>query len=406
MSSDYVVLTFPDLQLTPAGVATGVALLESRRAFLAAVARGIEAFRPTNDLAIRALLGLAAAAPRRADRGGASVLAGIGSVVVRQWMPIEELQHILQGTGVVAWGTEPFELADVAGTLGQEARDWHLTSTNVRGAGTDGAGVVVGMLDASMPTSNRDVLGIPAENYKEFFCPGNGELSYHSAATATLLCDGELGAAPAVEVVLAAVARSVAPGVVRGDPGDVVRGVEWLLQWDRGGRQVSVISASIAMSKKDMDGFLLALELAAKWRELPIIVAGSGNEGTIDEPSIAVPAGLAGVIAVGAATAARAVAERSGWAREPIAKPELVAPGVAVYTVDPTGGIGPRDGTSFAAPIVAGLVARLLASGVPSAEVVRRVTTEYVRDIDGEVRDGAGMLLVPEGGVHSPPVSG
>jgi hypothetical protein len=79
------------------------------------------------------------------------------------------------------------------------------------------------------------------------------------------------------------------------------------------------------------------------------VVAAAGNDGNY-YPSY--PAAYPGVLSVGATTQARAAAAFSSYG-----KVDVTAPGQDVPTINPAGGISIVDGTSFASPIVAGVIA-------------------------------------------------
>lgn len=79
------------------------------------------------------------------------------------------------------------------------------------------------------------------------------------------------------------------------------------------------------------------------------IVAAAGNDGNY-YPSY--PAAYPGVLSVGATTQSRAAAVFSSYG-----KVDVAAPGQDVPTINPAGAISIVDGTSFASPIVAGLIA-------------------------------------------------
>ncbi len=91
-----------------------------------------------------------------------------------------------------------------------------------------------------------------------------------------------------------------------------------------------------------------------------IVVTSVGNSGQSGARSITTPADGDSVIAVGATDSLGSLAQFSS--RGPTAdgriKPDLTAPGVAVFAVDAvSGGFARVDGTSFSAPIIAGAAA-------------------------------------------------
>jgi serine protease AprX len=87
-------------------------------------------------------------------------------------------------------------------------------------------------------------------------------------------------------------------------------------------------------------------DVVAYSRGGPIIVAAAGNDGP-DYGTIDCPASAVGILAVGAVDDARQLLDSSGRGLQTHEKPDLVAHGVAVR----------GQGTSYAAPVVTGLLA-------------------------------------------------
>jgi serine protease AprX len=92
-----------------------------------------------------------------------------------------------------------------------------------------------------------------------------------------------------------------------------------------------------------------------------VVLASAGNEGDNSEPHIGVPAEAKDVIAVGAVQANKTYALFSsiGPSYDGRVKPDVTAQGKADVLSDSFGNISLGDGTSFACPITAGLVACL-----------------------------------------------
>lgn len=90
-----------------------------------------------------------------------------------------------------------------------------------------------------------------------------------------------------------------------------------------------------------------------------IIVNSAGNEGASPWKYISAPADVAGVLSVGAVDFNKTIASFSSFGPtfDSRVKPDVVAQGKGVYVVDGAGGITTSNGTSFASPILAGVIA-------------------------------------------------
>ncbi|MBI4248782.1 MAG: S8 family peptidase [Elusimicrobia bacterium] len=103
-----------------------------------------------------------------------------------------------------------------------------------------------------------------------------------------------------------------------------------------------------------------------------LVVAASGNSDSSNGffTQVQCPAKIANVVAVGATTLGGAIANFSGRGSEL----DVVAPGQSVLTAKTSGGYGNQTGTSFASPLVAGLVS-LLMSAKPDVSTATLVDT-------------------------------
>lgn len=92
-----------------------------------------------------------------------------------------------------------------------------------------------------------------------------------------------------------------------------------------------------------------------------IVVVSAGNSGNSPEPHIGAPADAVSALTIGAVNAAGQYASFSsiGPSFDGRIKPDVVAQGSAVFVAQPTGVVTTSSGTSFSAPITAGLVACL-----------------------------------------------
>lgn len=90
-----------------------------------------------------------------------------------------------------------------------------------------------------------------------------------------------------------------------------------------------------------------------------ILVNAAGNEGADPWKYIIAPADAKSVLAVGAVNASKIIASFSsfGPTADGRIKPDVLAHGQAVYVINAAGNIATSDGTSFASPVMAGVVA-------------------------------------------------
>ena len=135
-----------------------------------------------------------------------------------------------------------------------------------------------------------------------------------------------------------------------------------------------------------VDATYAALAAAvAKLRRLGIAtVASTGNEG--DKQGIGAPACLHDVIAVGSTDKSDA----TSWFSNSAPNLDLLAPGAEIYSSLGSGGFGFMDGTSMAAPHIAGAIAvmrsQLPGAGLAAIEEALAATGRQITDIDNGVR--------------------
>ncbi len=144
-----------------------------------------------------------------------------------------------------------------------------------------------------------------------------------------------------------------------------IKGLEWA---DSAG--ADIVSSSLGYSdwytKEEFDGeTALCTRAADSAASRGIVVVNAiGNNGSMGDTTLIAPADADSIIAVGSVDRYRTIAWSSS--RGPTAdgriKPEVVAQGDGVHTVDPeeNNKYAQFSGTSFAAPLVAGLCAQLL----------------------------------------------
>lgn len=176
-------------------------------------------------------------------------------------------------------------------------------------------------------------------------CDGRELPSPHGTAVASLLVgqDGAFaGVAPAAELFAADVYCDQPDG---GAAEDVARALAWMAR-----ERVPVINISLV----GPPNALLDKATQALIRRGHLVVAAVGNDGPGAQPLY--PASYAGVVGVSGVTPKRRALPEAAQGRQVI----LSAPGAEVAVARVGGGYAVARGTSFAAPIVAGLLAETL----------------------------------------------
>lgn len=255
--------------------------------------------------------------------------------------------------------------------------------------GCRGAGVTIGLLDTGVDADHPDLRG-KVDKWAEFDARGrqvSGSRPHDSDAHGTH-CAGTLvggnasgrwiGVAPEAKLAAAMVLN----GAHGGTDAQVLAGIEWAID-----QKVDVISMSLGgmtlgpeVPSTYSSAILTALRLG-----IPVVTA-VGNEGSQTSGS---PANDLFAFAVGATDDRDRVAGFSGGRTQVIrdseyfppnalplvySKPEVTAPGVAVFSCVPGGGWDRYNGTSMATPHVAGAIALLL-----SATDIRRKVADQNR---------------------------
>jgi subtilisin family serine protease len=213
-------------------------------------------------------------------------------------------------------------------------------------------------------------------------CNGRSIAGAHGTAVASLFvgwADGFAGAAPGAELL----AVDVYCGAE--SPGGRVRDIVAALA-ELAGKNVRVINVSIV----GPDNAVLGAVVRALVARPIAIVAAAGNDGPNAAPLF--PAAYPGVIAVSAVDARQRVLPEAAGGKHI----SFAAPGADMLAALPGGGFGSVRGTSYAAPLVSGLVARALAGhdDTAAANIVQQLATT-ARDRGSKGRDrryGYGLV--------------
>ncbi|ESQ78393.1 S8 family serine peptidase [Asticcacaulis sp. YBE204] len=298
-----------------------------------------------------------------------------GEVVV--WAPSAETIRAAQAQGFTLLRTTPLEdldaevvvLSPPKGMSGREALkrltridpqgvyDYNHIYLGSGGAGAPAPGVVrgagagrVGLIDGGIDTAHPLFRGVKLTQ-KGF--GGNAVPSPHGTATAALLIarpDGR-GAATGSELWVADVYGNRPTG---GSTEAIIGALAWMSR-----EKVAVISISLV---GPANGPLKAA-IGSLVKRGHLIVAAVGNDGPAAKPLY--PAAFDGVIGVTGVDARQKVLIEAG--RGP--QVDFAAPGSDIWAAAPGGRIDAVRGTSFAAPLVAGLLSRRLTAPDPAKAV-------------------------------------
>jgi subtilisin family serine protease len=175
------------------------------------------------------------------------------------------------------------------------------------------------------------------------FAPGGARITDHATAVASLMV-GQAGpfrgAAPGASLYVADVYGTTPAG---GSAEAIARGLAWLAQM-----RVPVVNISLVGPRNG----LLERAVAALNARGVVVVAAVGNDGPAAPPLY--PASYPGVVAVTAVNGRRQVLPEAGRGTHV----DFAAPGADMAGASARGGYLAVRGTSFAAPLVAGLIAR------------------------------------------------
>lgn len=226
-----------------------------------------------------------------------------------------------------------------------------------RTSGLTGAGVTIAVLDTGVDESHPELAGkvvkavqfAPADGTPTPMTP-SGDTHYHGTHVAGILAGKTVGIAPGAKLCAAV----MIPGG-NGFTSDFIAAMEWAA----GDPAVQIVNMSAGI-------FGFHPELLGATRDLVQVgilpVFAIGNEGRNTSRS---PGNYDAPVSVGACDQAKQVASFSGGGSVVIdnlqySLPDLVAPGVDVFSCVPGGQYRSLDGTSMATPVVAAVAALLL----------------------------------------------
>jgi subtilisin family serine protease len=243
---------------------------------------------------------------------------------------------------------------------------------------TLGAGVVVAVIDSGVDATHPDLSQRMhptawdfVDNDADASPVGTSGNEAHGTRVAGVIAAslngvGAVGVAPEARIM--AIRACEGGGCLTSD---IANGIHFAI--DNGADVINLSVGAIVSS-----GGVVESAVARAESQNVTIVAAAGNQGVdLDELSpdqIMVPGGLphSNVVAVAATTSRDQLAGFSNYGRNIV---DIAAPGSEIVTTDPGGGHVLGEGTSFSAPIVAGVAALLLSQdpGIGHQELIARL---------------------------------
>ncbi|MEU4477037.1 type VII secretion-associated serine protease mycosin [Micromonospora sp. NPDC023966] len=256
-----------------------------------------------------------------------------------------------------------------------------------------GAGVVVAVVDSGVDRSHPQLTGQVLDG-ADFLDPGGDgtrDCAGHGTGVASIIAAAPRpgvafrGLAPGARILPVRVSeQQVVDGRESGrtvDAADFARAVRWAVDHD-----ADVVNLSVVLYA---DHPAVRAAIAYAVRRDVVVVAAAGNLHDTGDPR-PYPAAYDGVLGVGAvgADGTRAAFSQTG----PYV--DLVAPGTDVLMAAPGQGHHRAEGTSYAAPFVAGTAAllRQYRPELGAAEVARRIAASADPAPGGHDGYGAGVL--------------
>jgi subtilisin family serine protease len=310
---------------------------------------------------------------------------------------------------------------------------WGVQAVRADASPYSGEGVTVAVLDTGIDRDHPAFRGLELVE-RDFTGEGDGDGNGHGTHCAGTLCGqdvsgGRIGVARGVaRVLVGKVLTTSGSGTTEG----VVKGLTWAINEGahvismslgisfphivldlrlRGLPELAAISQGLELYRANVrlfDALLELMEARSKLQAPCVLVAAAGNESNIgararpSEPPYRIftapPAAADGAISVGAVNEALEVAPFSNT------RPSVVAPGVGVVSAWPGGALRSLQGTSMAAPHVAG-VAALYADALLkadhfswstfSAQVIGNAKRQLLAPGFNPLDVGAGLVQAP-----------
>ncbi len=243
---------------------------------------------------------------------------------------------------------------------------------------TGSASVIVAVVDTGVDAAHPDLAGkiTSGANAGFNFVAGNTNTAddhFHGTFVSSIIAMNTNNAQGGAGVCWACMimAVKVLDNTGSGSTFNVAQGVDWAVS-----HGAKVVNMSLGSSTPDPT---LQTSVDNAWNAGVIVVAASGNS----SGPVFYPAAYANAIAVGANDSTGVRSAFSNFGPEL----DLMAPGKGVLGADCTcnghpGGYAIGDGTSFASPHVAGVVALMISAGITDKNQIRSRLTTTATDMD------------------------
>jgi serine protease AprX len=254
---------------------------------------------------------------------------------------------------------------------------WHLEGIRAdaaRAKSLSGKGVLVGVLDTGIDSNHGELKGrlYTGSAFAEFDKTGAiintapRDAFDHGTHVCGLIAGQHVGVAPAASLAVAAVLTIPTAQGPAGYLTQIAAGLDWLLSTNFRGPNadpgVDIVNASLG--GVGYDPYLYTPLAQARLALGTLMIAAIGNSGAYGINKHGSPGNYDITVGVGAVDPNDTVAAFSDWGtvtQHPgVAKPDMCAPGVDVWSCVPSGGYQTMSGTSMATPIVTGAAALLL----------------------------------------------
>ena len=238
----------------------------------------------------------------------------------------------------------------------------------------------VGLIDGGVDRRHRALSGARTQVWG---CGGESVPSPHGTAVASLLVGRDAAFAGALPESTLYAADVYCEQPTGGAVDEMVKALAWMAR-----ERVAVVNISLVGPANR----LLEQAVQAMVRKGHLIVAAVGNDGPAAPPLY--PASYAGVVGVTGVTPARRALPEAAQGPQVM----FAAPGAELAVARPDGGYVSARGTSFAAPVVAGLLAERLTSPDPiAASAALAFLAQSAQDLGAPGRDPVfGFGLVGE----------